>query len=47
MNNISRPRFVRILAGIPFIGVAAGSGSGTVERTRFAVIKSSSGACSS
>jgi len=33
MDNISRRRFVRMLAGIPLIGVAARSTSVTAERS--------------
>ena len=33
INNISRRRFVRMLAGIPLIGVAARSTSVTAERS--------------
>ena len=33
MDNISRRRFVRMLAGIPLIGIATGSTSVMAERT--------------
>ena len=40
MDNISRRRFVRMLAGIPLIGIATRSTSVMAERTRLAIVKS-------